>query len=206
MAERVTRRAEPGPVIPMGADGLGLEPQTFRPARRDIVMLGTIEPRKNAAMAMRAVQSLWQTGVDVTFTLIGHARPDAAAEQALLRAMRPDPRFRHLENLPDAGVQDALRQARILLFPSEGEGYGIPPMEALHAGMPVIVAASLPALRGMDGAGQIRLDPVTPATIADAIRRVLDDNAARDLWAGAATIRPPGWRDFARGVAAWVQS
>ena len=202
---RVLRRPQPGPVIPMGADGLGIGRQTFGVAKRDFVMLGTIEPRKNAALAMRAFQLLWRDGVEASLTLIGHARPEATEERALLDALRAEPRFRHLQHLPDAGVQAALQGARAMLFPSEGEGYGIPPMEALHAGIPVIVAASLPALQDMPAAGQVRLAPVTPASIADAVRQMLDDAEAARLWQAAATMRPPSWQDFANRIAGWVQ-
>ncbi len=213
-ARRIARRpghcpgSGPGPgrVIPMGGDGLGLEPQRFDPARRRFVMLGTIEPRKNAAPAMRAFQLLWRQGIDAELTMIGATSPDAAAELALLAGMAGEPRFRHLRDLPDAGVREALRGARAMLFPSEGEGYGIPPMEALHAGIPVIVSAGLPALAGQAAAGQIRLDRVTPETIADAVRALLNDGEARRLWDQAGGLRVPGWADFARGVAEWVQA
>ena len=93
-----------------------------------------------------------------------------------------------------------------MLFPSEGEGFGIPPMEALHAGVPVIVSAGLPALAGQPTMGQIRLERITPGTIADAVRHLLDDAAAERLWADAALMPVPGWADFARSIAAWVQA
>ncbi len=203
---RVGRCATDGPVIPMGADGLGLERQRFDPARRNFVMLGTIEPRKNAAPAMQAFRTLWREGVDATLTTIGTASPDATVELELLRSLAGEKRFRHLGQVPDETVRQALRGARAMLFPSEGEGFGIPPMEALHAGIPVIVSAGLPALAGQPGLGQIRLEPVTSDTIAGAMRVLLDDDRCRRLWDEAEGMTTPGWADFASGVARWVQS
>lgn len=203
--DRILRRPCDGPVIPMGADGLKLERQAFDPARRTFVMLGTIEPRKNAAMVMRAFQALWRDGVPADLVMIGAVAPDAEDELALLAKLVGAPRFRLMRHASDADVREALRSARAMVFPSEGEGFGIPPMEALHAGIPVIVASNLPALAGRDSAGQIRLNVVNADTIATAVRTMLDDVQAARLWAAAAVLRLPGWAAFARDTASWVQ-
>lgn len=203
-AERMFRRPETGPVLPLGADGLGLERQCFDPTKRDIVMLGTIEARKNAIAAIAAFRQLWVEGSDARLVLIGAVEPDALAEQAALRDLAGEARLVQLGPQTDAEVRDALRCARALLFPSEGEGYGLPPVEALHAGIPVIVAASLPALDGLPTHGQIRLDRPDAESIAQAVRSIGDDGTAGRLWEDAARMRLPGWADFARSVADWV--
>ncbi|HYZ63892.1 MAG TPA: glycosyltransferase [Acetobacteraceae bacterium] len=203
---RILRRPVGGPVIPLGADGLGLERQRFDPGRRDIVVLGAIEPRKNAAPVMLAFRRLWAEGSHSRLIMIGAPEKDALEERALLRELAGDDRFRHFENLPDAGVRAALSGARALLFPSVAEGYGLPPTEALASGVPVIVSAGLPALQGMPALGQVRLDAINPETIADAVRLVMDDAEARRLWDGAAGMRLPTWRRFAAAVADWVQA
>jgi glycosyltransferase involved in cell wall biosynthesis len=167
-------------------------------------MLGRLESRKNPAAGMRAFQRLWAESADAGLTLIGAPEKDAREEQALVRELAGHERFRHFEHLPDAGVREILSQARAMLFPSQGEGYGIPPMEALHAGIPVIVWAGLPALEGMPAHGQIRLPEITPERIADAVRILLDDAAAARLWAEAAAMPTPTWRDFASAVAEWI--
>ena len=203
---RIARRAFDGPVIPMGGDGLKLERQSFGPSRRRFVMLGTIEPRKNAAPAMQAFQSLWRDGIDAELVMIGATSPDATAELALLARLQAEPRFKHMRNMPDAAIRETMRAARAMLFPSEGEGFGIPPMEALHAGIPVIVADSLPALAGQPSLGQIRLASVTSDSIETAVRTMLDDDHARRLWHEAAALDVPTWADYAASVARWVQT
>ena len=195
-------RDEPGPVLPLGADGLGLEPQSFSPARRDIVMLGTIEARKNAAAAIAAAELLWQEGITFRLVLIGAVEPDALAEQGMLRRLAADPRLLALGPAPDDIVRHHLRHARVLLFPSQGEGYGLPPMEALFCGIPVVVAADLPALDGLPTAGQIRLTDATK--LSDALRTVCDDDRAAQLWSDAADLQLGTWRVFAEGVARWL--
>jgi glycosyltransferase involved in cell wall biosynthesis len=205
-AERILRGPCNGPVLPLGADGLGLARQSFDRARRDIVMLGTIEARKNAASAVRAFQRLWSEGIDARLVLIGAVEQDALEEQALLRALAPERRLVQLGAVPDEAVREALAQARVLLFPSEGEGYGLPPMEALYSGIPVIVSDALPALEGLPSLGQIRLRSADPPAIAAAVRSVLDDGVARSLWADAARFSLPSWRDFAGAVSAWISA
>ena len=200
---RIARRPSNGPVIPMGGDGLGLERQRFDPSRKSF---GTIEPRKNALPAMQAFRSLWRDGADVHLVMIGATSPDATKELAMLEELADEPRFRHLQNLPDSGVREALRTARAMLFPSVGEGFGIPPMEALHAGIPVIISDTLPAIAAQPGHGQIRLPAVTAERIADAVRSIGSDDACARLWDDAAAMPVPGWADFARSVAAWVQA
>ncbi len=203
-ADRILRRPDPGPVISLGADGLGLKRQSFAPGKRDIVMLGTIEPRKNTAAALRAARRLWADGADFRLVLIGMVEHDAREERALLQDLAGEPRLVRLGAAPDPVVREALGLARALLFPSRAEGYGLPAMEALAAGLPVVVASDLPALEGWPEAGQIRLETVDEPSIAAALRRLLDDRQALELWSGAATLHLPGWREFAAGIAEWI--
>ena len=202
--ETIFRAPCSGPVCPLGADGLGLEAQQFRPDRRDVVMLGSIEPRKNTLAALEAFRALWREGLEARLVLIGRLEPDAAAERALLDALAGEARLLVFGVASDAVVRQALRTARVLLFPSEGEGYGLPPTEALASGLPVIVAESLPSLQDQPRDGQIRLARPDAAAIAGAIRICFDDGEARRLWRAAAA-RFPTWAEFAAGVAGWVR-
>ena len=203
--ERIVRRAASGPVIALGGDGLGLERQPFSPERRGFAFLGTLEPRKNGALVLRAFERLWREGGDTSLTVIGKAHEHGLEEQAILARLAGEPRLHVLTRALDSDVRAARRETRALVFPSEGEGYGLPPVEALHTGIPVIAAASLPSLHGLPPSGQVRLDPVSAATLLDALRRLLDDEEAQRLWDEVAELRVPTWRGFAEGVAAWVQ-
>ena len=78
------------------------------------------------------------------------------------------------------------RLARVFVFPSLYEGFGLPPLEAMASGTPVITSnvSSLPEVVG-DAA--LLIDPYEPEAIAGAMRRVLiDDRAARRACASAA--------------------
>ena len=102
-------------------------------------------------------------------------------------------------------MREALSRARALVSASLAEGFGLPPLEALAAGIPVIVPEDMPSVRLLVPLGQIRLGRVDAGTIAEAVRAMLDDEVAARLWAEAAGLAVPGWEDFARALAAWVQ-
>jgi glycosyltransferase involved in cell wall biosynthesis len=77
--------------------------------------------------------------------------------------------------VPDKTLAVLYRLARVFVFPSLYEGFGLPPLEAMASGTPVITSdvSSLPEVVG-DAA--LLIDPLDPAAIADAMRRVLMDS------------------------------
>lgn len=194
-----------GPVIDPGADGLGLERQVFSPARRDFVSIGTVEPRKNTIGLLRAFASLWQRGLDARLIVGGRLSPDATEALAFFRQHAGDPRLVVLEQPSDETVRRLLRGARAMVMPSEAEGFGLPPYEALHAGIPAVASAHLPSAAAMPR-GALLLDRMDPDSIAGAIESLLDDAAAARLWDDAAHVRLPTWAEFGRTLGDWAQA
>jgi glycosyltransferase involved in cell wall biosynthesis len=92
------------------------------------------------------------------------------------------------------------------VYPSWYEGFGLPPLEAMRAGCPVVVsrAASLPEICG-DAA--LYFDPNDPATLAEAARRLMGDAALRDSMRAAGERRAAefSWKRTAREVFAVLQ-
>ena len=194
-----------GPVIVLGGDGLGLEAQHFGSQRDCYVALGSIEPRKRIAAALEAFALLWSEGSQARLTVIGRLLPHAKHEIALLKALEGQELLTHLPDASDAAVRDALRHARALVFASEGEGFGLPPFEALYCGIPVIVGPGVPSIEMLRADGQIRLDHISAEGIAEAVRGLQDDGRATQLWEGVGRLVIPTWRDFAAAMARWVQ-
>lgn len=205
---RVTRTKpllSAGPVISLGADGLGLEQQIFSSDRRDFVSIGTVELRKNTTGLLYAFESLWNRGYSARLIVAGRMSPDANDAAAFFRKYVDDPRLVVLEEPPDEVVRQILRGARALVMPSEAEGFGLPPYEALWAGIPVVASARLPSVASIP-AGAMLLDRMDPRTIAAAVESLFDDAVAAQLWAAAARVRLPTWAEFGRNLGDWAQA
>jgi glycosyltransferase involved in cell wall biosynthesis len=196
--------AEPGPVLPLGADGLALERQLFEPARCDFLSIGSIDGRKNQPLMIAAFQRLWQRGSTAQLTLVGRAFP--RADLSALEAVANHPHFTWHRHATDDELRSLLRRARACLYLSEIEGYSLPPVESLYAGIPVIVPSELPSISALPHRGQIRLPTLTPETIADAVSVMSDTANAAQFWAEAATLQLPRWADFASETARWVSA
>lgn len=147
-------------------DGTGVEasnrlaagPPTF-------VMLGTIEGRKNHLMILRIWQDLaGSLGTNTPrLTIIGQRGWECAEALALLDGESlPRGVVTEIGGCDDRALQAHLRSARALLFPSLAEGYGLPLVEALASGTPVI-ASDLPVFREIGQGIPDLVDPLDPA-------------------------------------------
>jgi glycosyltransferase involved in cell wall biosynthesis len=85
---------------------------------------------------------------------------------------------RFLGFVPDATLAVLYRQAAIFVFPSLYEGFGLPPLEAMAAGAPV-VTSNISSLPEVVGDAAILIDPMDAGAIADAMGRVLSDPRLR---------------------------
>jgi len=151
---------------------------TARPApppHGHVLFVGTLEPRKNVGVLLDAFEHL-VTRTRVELVLAGKSTP--AAERWLERTRKPPlaGRVRHLGYV-DADQRRGLYEgASVLVLPSLDEGFGLPVLEAMTLGVPVVVSnrGSLPEVVGDAGA---IVDANDPQALADAIERVLRDEA-----------------------------
>jgi glycosyltransferase involved in cell wall biosynthesis len=148
--------------------------------RRYILAVGAKEPRKNLPRLVEAFGLLAADRPRLALVLLGPEGPDQPAIDAALDRLDHATVARVL--LVDY-VDDELRDlvianAAVLAFPSLDEGWGIPPLEAMSLGVPVVAAraGSLPEVCG-DAAELV--DPLDAAAIAAGLAAVLDDEARR---------------------------
>lgn len=166
-------------VLPLGADALAdVAPSPLPDLDFSVPLVlqpGTIEPRKNVAFSLAAAEQLWDEGMN--FTLLFAGRPNRDRGGELARALRKARRQgRPLQWLTpdDATLAGLYAAATVTLYPSAVEGLGLPVLEALHAGCPVI-AGPVPAASELAATDALTvLAEPTPATLADALRTRLE--------------------------------
>ncbi|NOZ27369.1 MAG: glycosyltransferase family 4 protein [Chloroflexi bacterium] len=168
---------------------------------RFVLYLGTLEPRKNVIAAVEAFARWIQaTGDRTTWLILGGAK-GWYYEQIFSRVQELGitDRVRFPGYIPSAELPDWYRAAEVFLYPSLYEGFGLPPLEAMACGTPVITSntSSLPEVVG-DAA--LKVDPHDVEAIAEALARLLEDaDLRRQLReAGLERARLFSWERTAR--------
>jgi len=165
-----------------------------------LLFVGNVEPRKNLVALIDAYGRM-RKGIPRAPRLViaGSAgwKNEAIHEAARTSPVAADIRF--LGHVPDADLPRLVNGAVAFVYPSLYEGFGLPPLEAMACGTPVITSnrSSLPEVVG-DAA--LVVDPDDRAALADAMARVVSDAALReDLRArGLARARGYTWDETAR--------
>jgi glycosyltransferase involved in cell wall biosynthesis len=201
---RSPRRA--GPVFALGGDGLGVAAPSFSPEKRRFTAVGSVEPRKNLGPVLRAFASLWEQGVEARLTVVGRMIGLPAEDRRLFDDLRQNERqFEWRENLDDGQVRAVITASRATVFVSQGEGFGIPPLESLALGVPVIVFDGVPSLDAVEPHGQVRLSVPDADSVRQAVLEMLDDDYARAKAQEIAGLHVPTWGELACDIEAWVE-
>jgi glycosyltransferase involved in cell wall biosynthesis len=149
--------------------------QTFGIERDYILSVGTLQPRKNLVNLIRAFNALArQPGFDLDLVAVGASGWGTAAIDRERAQSPARERMRFLGTATHADLRALYQAARVFVYPSLYEGFGIPTLEAMAAGVPVITSrcSAMPEIAG-DAA--LLIDPLDPEAIAAAIRRLVDD-------------------------------
>jgi len=138
-------------------------------ARPTFLMVGTVEPRKGHAQALAAFELLWSQGVDVNLVIAGKQgwMVEPLAQRLHGHAER-DARLFWLGGVADDVLLALYAGASALLAASEGEGFGLPLIEAARHGIP-IVARGLPVFREVAGDHAHYFDGVAACDLARAL-------------------------------------
>jgi glycosyltransferase involved in cell wall biosynthesis len=173
---------------------------TGRP--RDILYVGRSDPYKNLLGLVDAVaQVRARRSLDVRLRIAGPPDPRYPAPQARAHELGLTDHVQWLGYLADPALVEAYQAADLLVLPSRYEGFGLPVLEAMACGTPVVCSdrSSLPEVAG-DAA--LLVDPDDTTALADAIARVLSDAAlAADLrQRGLARARAFTWRRTAEAT------
>lgn len=204
--------------IPGGVTALG-EPTVLSDGRagvrlaggeRYILALGTIEPRKDLPALVDAFDELSRSDATLRLVLAGSTGWSAEAVDRAIARSHASERIVRLGRIDENQRAALLRGATVLAYPSRYEGFGLPPLEAMDAGTPVVCtdAGSLPEVVG-DAARMVSAEALIDdraqgiADLAQALRSVIDDSEVRSelIARGKARAAHFTWAKTARGYA-----
>jgi glycosyltransferase involved in cell wall biosynthesis len=178
-------------VIPLGVDHAVFHPRPVPPdfdARygldsryRYVLYVGSENPRKNLPFLLRAFARLHQDMPDVRLIRVGSVQylSQACVLEQQIQELGLGDAVLHLSAIPDGDLVLFYNRAALFVFPSLYEGFGLPVLEAMACGTPVVCsdAASLPEVAG-DAA--LRVSPLDEEGWAEAMYRALTDARLRE--------------------------
>ncbi len=136
------------------------------------LIVSTIEPRKNHRYLLQTFNELWSRGVDVSLLMVGRV---GWKTEDLIREIREHSEYQNrlwlFSDLSDCELHYCYHQSKALVFPSFIEGYGLPIIESIQSGLPVL-ASDIPVHRevGQDNIGYF--DIHSPLALADKIQSI----------------------------------
>ncbi len=162
-------------VVPHGATPATAPAQ---PATRDrmILFVGALQRRKNI---VRLVEAFEETAPGWKLVLAGSL--GFGAEEILARIQR-SPRKADIRTpgyVPGITLEELFQRASVFAFPSLDEGFGMPVLDAMARGVPVLTS-NASALREVSGGAALLVDPSDVASIAAGLRRLTGDQTLRD--------------------------
>lgn len=168
-----------------------------------ILALGSIEPRKNLQGLIKAIQFLLPNNPTLRLVLVGgragiYGSVKFPAEVAGV--------VHQLGYVPNEHLSTIYRSARVFVYPSLYEGFGIPPLEAMACGAPVITSNTTSLPEVVDKAA-LTVTPTDVPALAAAIERVLHEPALRQqlIQAGYQRVAQFSWDQSAQQSAALLQ-
>ena len=185
-------RTQPGPFkigwFHLGADIKNSSPSLGMPADADeilerlsenpsFLMVGTVEPRKGHALALTAFERLWRDGNNLNLVIVGKA---GWMVEALINKLRAHPergeRLFWLEGISDEYLERVYANSTCLIAASEGEGFGLPLIEAAQHKLPII-ARDIPVFREVAGHNACFFDGASEENLRLTIQQWLRDHA-----------------------------
>lgn len=172
-----------------------------------ILFLGGITPLKNIGNLLRAFAQLVERH-EVDLVLAGFKRWSFERELAPIAELGLEDRVKYVGYVADEDLAALYSAAECLTLPSWYEGFGIPIVEAMSCGCPVVTSSGRHAAPEVAGGAAVLVDPANPASIAAGLARVLEDPALRAELVAKGLVRGPqfDWEVTGRRTAEVIES
>jgi glycosyltransferase involved in cell wall biosynthesis len=137
-----------------------------------IVFVGTLEPRKAVPDLVAAFDAVADSDADVSLVLVGGRGWGLTDIERSIRSARHADRVVRTGYVPDSAVPALLRRAAVAAYPSVEEGFGLPALEALACGTPLVTTAGT-AMAEVSGDAAVLVAPGAVAELSEALRSQL---------------------------------
>ncbi|HEY8491390.1 MAG TPA: glycosyltransferase family 1 protein [Dehalococcoidia bacterium] len=166
-----------------------------------LLHVGRLDPGKNLRVLLLVLAALRDAGLPHHLVLAGPPGWKNAGFYRLLSELELGDRVKALGYVPDEAMPALYSGADLFVFPSLYEGFGLPPLEAMACGTPV-VASSRSAMPEVLGDAALLVEPQDVGAVTAAVRRVLEDEALRARLREAGLRRAAGysWESAARAT------
>ncbi len=151
----------------------------FNLPERVVLYVGTLEPRKNLPVLMRTFKELVDRGLNYSLVIVGKKGWQYAEIFQTLEHSGIQERVIFLDYVPETDLPFLYNAADLFVYPSLYEGFGLPVLEAMACGVPVITS-NVSAMPEMAGDAGLLVDPRNTDEWADAMQLVLTDRALHD--------------------------
>jgi glycosyltransferase involved in cell wall biosynthesis len=167
-----------------------------------VLCVGALQPRKNVPRAVEAFARLGPAAQDCALVVAGGDRRGRAEVLDTVQRVRLNGRVHLLGHVDEDDLPALYSGARALVFPSLYEGFGLPALEAMACGTPVVASRTTGLAEAVGDAG-LTVDPRSADDLAEALARALTDDALRErlIAAGKARAAAFSWARTARSTA-----
>jgi glycosyltransferase involved in cell wall biosynthesis len=170
----------PGPQYrPVGTDAQREMRRKHQLPDRYVLSVGSLEPGKNRGRLIRAYSDATGTGDDCPLIIVGQPAWQYEADYHLVRQLHLDQRVRFLGYVPDDDLPAMYSAATAFAYPSLYEGFGLPVLEAMACGTPVLTS-NTSATAEVAGDAALLVDPWNEHAIQASLSRLLTDDALQD--------------------------
>jgi glycosyltransferase involved in cell wall biosynthesis len=189
-------------VMPLGCDSLRRSANVQTRHRPYFICVGALDGRKGQDAVYRAFLA---SGASRDHEIIFAGKVPREPRLEMLPLIRSDHRgVVVIDDPDDARLASLVQGARASFFVSRHEGFGLPAVESLYLGTPVVVADNLPAVSNLEPHGQIRLKNASEFGIAEAMNALSRGSEAARLRGAIGRLDLQTWERYARGVALWA--
>ncbi|MDR4503609.1 MAG: glycosyltransferase family 4 protein [Candidatus Scalindua sp.] len=163
-----------------GIDTAWFQPRKDEMPRRNpfLLYVGNVKPHKNLSMLCEAFERV-KDMIPHDLVIVGKREGFITGDSSVIaKAAGLEERIEFTGHVPDTILKQYFTQADVLVFPSLYEGFGLPPLEAMASGCPVI-ASDIESLREVCGDAALFCDPYSSKDIADKIQQIIHDSDVR---------------------------